>query len=1347
MTSRTDSAAAAAAAAVHRLTEDLRGQLGAPTPVALSDGHQASLWSAAGVEVVACGDPIPQRQLRRVWREREGGRGIPLLLVTEHPTPGKVWVAGPSGDSGPPRAVDADSLVREIASIRDLRERQAAAQLEEALGRLERAVIRGLLVRGLLTNHFVERRLPAHRAELEATMGEPSGRDGWRGFFVSLGYDIAVRRQGHLLSASGHPVAYVLPMADRSHFGRITEQGTLPEGRLLHECTVEGVRWGVLAAEDTFRLYHAAAEVGAKTQRWLEIEAGALDPDWRFLLGLLAPEALRPGGLLEGFVDGARDYGVDLHRQMERQIREITLPHTARGLGAWLSRERSSDLDDPAVRGEIQNATHTFLFRLMFLLYAESAGYLPIHATSYRPHSATALAREAHEMSGRAAASSVTLWDRLQTLIHAVRRGSPEWGVPPYNGSLFAEDVLPGARLLEEATLTNDYLAPALEAIAFDQVAPEEDAGVDYAGLEIGHLGAIYEGLLALKLSRARETLAWEEQRNRFVPSDEPGEYGVAAGELFFQTEAGERKGGGVFYTRQDLVRHLVSHSVMPILEEHLETVRERARHDPAGAASLLLDFRVLDPAMGSAHFLVDALDVIEDRLQTFLAEVPLPAIRSSLDELRAEAGDVADGVEDGQLLRRLVLKHCLYGVDLSGMAVEIGRVSLWLASFVPGLALAYLGHNLQQGDALVGLARLEMLSPRTSTSARAGRMWSDPAGPLIRALQRASELAAEIADVKDRTPEEVTESRDKAVELSHVLDGARRALDLWTAEPFGVRGARSALLDAQAILAGSMAEDLAALAGRAQEEARRRSFLHWPIAFPGVFDPTSDSPGFDAVIGNPPWNEITIERLGFMALHDPGLRGLTSERERNERIARLLEQFPELEEEFERRQSAVAELRAFFRPDNGYEIQGGGDIDLYQLFSERYGHLCRPGGRLGVVLPRSAFLTEGSRGFRRWLFRECKVERLDFLLNRRSWAFPIHPQYTIALLTAQRTPPRRGATLRTSGPSASPEEFAVAREAEGVPIAIEELARWTPAPTEERTLEPSWEVPLLPTEDAARVFAKVRSGPRFDHWAQSHGGVFPVRELDETNQRRYFRHRSGTPVWKGRSFDQYDPHGRDPAGYAGWDEALEFVQGKRVSQQSRFRGRFPPAVLRDPSTHPVHKARLAFRDVSRATDSRTVRACLAPPRVFLTNKAPYLVFPSGDANEMAYVLGLLNSLPFDWQARRIVEATLNFFILHSFCVTPPETTDFGGIASRAARLSCVDERFEEFAREAGVECGPLRLDEGDRLRAQIDALVAHAYGLDAGDLDVVFAGFTPDAVPPEYRELVRESFRRPRER
>ncbi|HJW76824.1 MAG TPA: hypothetical protein VJ787_14365, partial [Thermoleophilia bacterium] len=267
------------------------------------------------------------------------------------------------------------------------------------------------------------------------------------------------------------------------------------------------------------------------------------------------------------------------------------------------------------------------------------------------------------------------------------------------------------------------------------------------------------------------------------------------------------------------------------------------------------------------------------------------------------------------------------------------------------------------------------------------------------------------------------------------------------------------------------------------------------------------------------------------------------------------------------------------------------------------------------------------------------------------------------------------------------------------------------------------------------------RRGPRIDRWALDHGGVFPATELHETQQKRFFRHKKGVPVWKGRCFDQYDPHGREPAGFAEWEEVLGFLQQKRMSSRSGFAGRVPAAVLKNSATHAVHQARVAFRDVSRATDSRTVRACLVPPRTPLTNTAPYLVFPDGRPVDEAYVLGVLSSLPFDWQARRFVETHLNFYILDLLCFPPEEDVDATEIARRSARLSCSDKRFAAFARNAGVPCGPLAGEERDTLRAEIDALVSHAYGLTSEDLQIIFSDFTLDAVSPEYRALVRQKF------
>ena len=254
---------------------------------------------------------------------------------------------------------------------------------------------------------------------------------------------------------------------------------------------------------------------------------------------------------------------------------------------------------------------------------------------------------------------------------------------------------------------------------------------------------------------------------------------------------------------------------------------------------------------------------------------------------------------------------------------------------------------------------------------------------------------------------------------------------------------------------------------------------------------------------------------------------------------------------------------------------------------------------------------------------------------------------------------------------------------------------------------------------------------------------AFPVQgDLNETTHKRYFRREDGIAVWKGRSFDQYDPHGRDPAGYAEWGETLAFAQGRRRRSRN-FQASFSRSTLVDPATHPVHKARVAFRDVTNRTNARTLIACLVPPEVFLTHKAPYLVFPETGPDAIGFVIGVLNSLPFDWQARRFVETSAAFFILNMLCFPPVEALNREAIAQHAARLSCVDERFTDFAAEAGVECGPQLPEERDELRAEIDALVSHGYGLTSDDLEVVFDDFTQAAVPPAYRDLVRDAYRR----
>ena len=170
-------------------------------------------------------------------------------------------------------------------------------------------------------------------------------------------------------------------------------------------------------------------------------------------------------------------------------------------------------------------------------------------------------------------------------------------------------------------------------------------------------------------------------------------------------------------------------------------------------------------------------------------------------------------------------------------------------------------------------------------------------------------------------------------------------------------------------------------------------------------------------------------------------------------------------------------------------------------------------------------------------------------------------------------------------------------------------------------------------------------------------------------------------------------------------------------------------------------RARVAFRDVTNRTNSRTVLACLIPAKVLLSNTAPYLAFVEGDEKAQSVAVGILNSLPFDWQARRYVEMHVSLFILNSLVVPDLNEEDFEAISDAAARLSAVDDRYADFAAATGVPCGELPGDERERLRVEIDARVARAWNLTASDLEVLLADFTTRGVPAVYRTALRQRF------
>ncbi len=215
---------------------------------------------AGGIEYVRT-NLLEERRLRAVWKRREGGRAIPLVLVAEDPDSEKqgfVRVLGPERD-GPLRRVRSESLLELVRRTLSMSRPHAVRLLAEELDRLDAERLAGLRVRGLGTEHLYDVRLPASNQWTGLRrLVEGVSRSGWKELLTDLGYTIEQLKTGYLARFEGRPIVVVHPRAHAWMFARFDEHGHLPEGALVGHCRDLGAPYGILAAGARLRLLAAA---------------------------------------------------------------------------------------------------------------------------------------------------------------------------------------------------------------------------------------------------------------------------------------------------------------------------------------------------------------------------------------------------------------------------------------------------------------------------------------------------------------------------------------------------------------------------------------------------------------------------------------------------------------------------------------------------------------------------------------------------------------------------------------------------------------------------------------------------------------------------------------------------------------------------------------------------------------------------------------------------------------------------------------------------------------------------------------------------------------------------------
>jgi len=1094
------------------------------------------------------------------------------------------------------------------------------------------------------------------------------------------------------------PVSYALAVADREN---------LPYVVIQHGAKV--------------RVYPARVGVGVgrrgRTETYIECHAGLLNEENAALLWLLcSAEALSPGGSLEELLAASSRFSGELAAELRDRIYLSVVPTLAQGLVAarQLKKPTTQDLHDTYEMALV------VLFRLLFIAYAEDKDLLPYRWNGlYQRRSLKTKAQEILELAraGQTFDEGENLWDEVYRLFRAVDVGNREWGVPPYNGGLFTEDpdVSRVGALLAPLRLPNTILGPALRDLLL--VNTENGLGpVDFRSLGVREFGTIYEGLLESELAVA-ETDLGVDKAGVYRPCKKAETPLVTKGDIYLHNASGARKSSGAYFTKQFAVEHLLERALEPALAEHLARLDAVSDHE---AGDLFFDFRVADIAMGSGHFLVAAIDHIEKAFSGYLARRKLPIVMAELATLRAAAvtalGSLAEQVEieDTQLLRRLIARRCIYGVDVNPTSVQLARLAVWVHTFVPGLPLSLLDHGLVTGNSLVGIGRLDEVKNAIEEE-------SLPLFPIDATylLGAASEPLKRLARLADATPSDLARARKARADAIEAVAPASALCDLVTASRI-TGDKRLPKLDGWEQIKTEILGSLEwAAAKRSLEHLQP---FHFPIAFPEVF--LRLRPGFDVIVGNPPWQEATVEEDAFWARHTPGLRSLP-QREQEAAKSKLRRERPDLVAAYEREIGSANALRAALVAGQ-YPGMGTGDPDLYKAFCWRFWNLVADdGGRVGVVLPRSALAAKGTALFREAVFVSAGDVNITTLLNTAGWVFDeAEHRYTIGLVVLlKRRADRTPVSLR--GPYPNFERYGAGMVREPAVFYGDDIKSWNDTAS----------LPLLPSDDSVEVFSRLRASPRLDLNDGKSWRVRPYRELDATNDKHLMDvvsedQPSGYwPVYKGESFDIWTP---DTATYYAWANpgtVLSAIQDSRQRSGRNKRSPFSEYDARwrgDATTLPCHGPRIAFRDVTRSTDTRTMRVALVPPKVFIANQAPFLLWPRGDRRDEAFLLAVLSSIPLDWYTRRFVETHVSYFVLNPLPI--PRVAQSSALHRRAValagRLACPDARFADWAKSVDVECGPLRDDVKQDMIHELDAVVAHLYGLDEKHLTHVFETF-----------------------
>jgi len=683
-------------------------------------------------------------------------------------------------------------------------------------------------------------------------------------------------------------------------------------------------------------------------------------------------------------------------------------------------------------RGEIFKSAVKLIYRCLFLFYAEARRLLPTDpnkAALYKRHSIQTLCLEARKFrwNERRDTDQYDIWKHLKGLIHAVNDGDPEYGIMGYDGGLFDDEE---ELFLGKHQLRNDFLTRALYLLAFVEPfdnKPDEEYAIPYEDLEVRHLGELYENILEYTVQLAdadrirRRTKKGVEILLASQATKKADDTLIKKGDVYFGESALERKQTGSYYTPESLVRFLNEKTIIqPLRETFDQHYRQRFNdfleqaingHDVGtrrGAAQSaaafierfvekeVLNFKVCDPAMGSGHFLVDAANQMAGLVVALLEAVP---------NVTGMTVSITSCPNDW---RRRITRHCIYGVDLNPLSVNLAKLSLWLNCFASEHKLTFLDHHLRCGNSLIGIRSLKQLATTPERSKRHNKntnkqMLLFDYNDLSSVLKDAAKGVASITRINEDDTDAQRALLDEAQES---MTNLHNLADLYTAYLMAhniTAGHYSELFENLAkgmTVANFLNPSLREKLEDVETYRDRHHFFHWPLEFSDVFGPDSAG-GFSATVGNPPWDIVKPNSQEFFSDYDPRFRSYDKQ-EANRVSKKLLSEYPTISKKWQEYCDSFAEQSTYFKEPLSYSALGKGDINTFKLFLEQFFAILRGIGRLGIIVPSGIYTDQGCQPLRELIFNQSQIDFLYCFENRLA-VFNIHRSFKLGIFAQNR--------------------------------------------------------------------------------------------------------------------------------------------------------------------------------------------------------------------------------------------------------------------------------------------------------------------------------------------------------